>query len=135
MLLLAAGAAQAQLRSIPEDAKRGEMRHLQETVVELNGNAVRLAPSAQIRDPSNRIVLPSTLAQTVLVKYLADPQGLPVRVWIHSSLVSIIAERSLFVRTFSGKAVPQPLIRLPVISSYASMRRVHAARGVRPNER
>ena len=82
ILLLAAGAAQAQLRSIPEDAKRGEMRHLQETVVELDGNAVRLAPSAQIRDQSNRIVLPSTLVQTVLVKYLADPQGLPVRIWI-----------------------------------------------------
>ena len=82
VLLLAAGAAQAQLRSIPEDAKRGEMRHLQETVVELNGTAVRLAPSAQIRDQSNRIVVPSTLAQPVLVKYLADPQGLPVRIWI-----------------------------------------------------
>ena len=82
MLLLAAGAAQAQLRSIPEDAKRGEMRHLQETVVELNGSAVRLSPSAQIRDQSNRIVMPSSLAQPVLVKYLADPQGQPVRVWI-----------------------------------------------------
>ena len=82
MLLLAAGAAQAQLRSIPEDARRGEMRHLQETVVELNGSAVRLAPSAQIRDESNRIVLPSTVVQRVLVKYLADPQGQPTRIWI-----------------------------------------------------
>ena len=82
MLLLAAGAVQAQFRGIPEDAKRGEMRHLQETVVELNGSAVRLAPAAQIRDESNRIVLPSTLVQPVLVKYLADPQGQPLRVWI-----------------------------------------------------
>jgi hypothetical protein len=43
---------------------------------------VRLAALAQIRDQSNRIVLPSTLVQTVLVKYLADPQGQPTRVWI-----------------------------------------------------
>ena len=82
MLLLAAGAAQAQLRAIPEDAKRGVMRHLQELAVELDGRQVLLAPSAQIRDASNRIVLPSTLVQPVLVKYLSTPQGQPNRIWI-----------------------------------------------------
>jgi len=39
---------------------------------------------------------------------------MPVRSTIHSSLVSIIAERSSLVSTFSGSAVPQPVMRLPV---------------------
>ena len=83
-LLLAAGTAAAQLRAIPDEARRGEMRHLHELVVELNGTPVRLSPAAQIRDEANRIVMPTTLAQPVRVKYLADPQGHPTRVWILS---------------------------------------------------
>src|SRR5690606_16093224 len=38
---------------------------------------------------------------------------MPVRAWIHSSLVSIVAARSALVTTLSGKAVPHPEITAP----------------------
>ena len=74
--------ALAQLRSIPAEARRGEMRHLQEMVIELDGKHARLAPGAQIRDASNRIVLPASVTATALVKYLLDDTGSVQRVWI-----------------------------------------------------
>lgn len=81
-LLMAAQAAHAQLRNIPAEAKRAEMRHLQEMVVELNGTPVRLAAAAQIRDQSNRIVMPASLSQPALVRYTTDPQGQVMRIWM-----------------------------------------------------
>jgi hypothetical protein len=81
--LSGAAAAMAQLRSIPDDAKRGQIRHVREMIVEIDGTQARLSPGAQIRGPENRIVLPGALPQeAVLVKYLADPAGLVHRVWI-----------------------------------------------------
>jgi hypothetical protein len=82
LLVLAAGAAAAQLRSIPADARRGELRHIQESMVEINGTRVILAPGAQIRDATNLVVLPSAVPANVLVKYLVDPSGQVSRVWI-----------------------------------------------------
>ena len=83
-LLLAAGAAHAQFRAIPPEAKRGEIRHLQEMLVEINGKAMRLAPAAQIRDAANLIVMPVAVPAGALVKYTQDAQGLVTRVWILS---------------------------------------------------
>ena len=86
-VMLAAGmsGAAAQLRTIPAEAKRATLRHLQEMVVELDGRPVHLTPGAQIRDASNRIVVPSSVAQATIVKYLPDPSGQRVhRVWILS---------------------------------------------------
>ena len=74
--------AQAQLRSIPDQAKRGQMRHVQETLVEINGRRMRLASGARIRDASNLIVQPAGLPPGVLVKYTLDAQGYVSRVWI-----------------------------------------------------
>ena len=82
--LLVAGPAAAQLRTIPADAERGEMRHLQENIVELNGQRVLLAPGAQIRDAGNLIVVPAALPQGAKVKYLLDAQEMVNRVWILS---------------------------------------------------
>jgi hypothetical protein len=79
-----ATAALAQLRTIPKEAKLGEIRHLQSMMVEINGQARQLAPGAQIRDPDNRLVLPVALGQRVLMRYLADPSGQVTRVWILS---------------------------------------------------
>ena len=74
--------AQAQLRSIPAQAKRGEIRHLQDMLVEINGRPMRLAAGAQIRDASNLIVQPVALPPGALVKYTLDAQGGVFRVWI-----------------------------------------------------
>jgi hypothetical protein len=77
-------AAAAQLRAIPEEAKRGVMRHLEVMVVELDGQPQPLAPGAQIRDAENRVVLPSALPPNSLVKYQRDVAGQVNRVWILS---------------------------------------------------
>lgn len=79
--LLAAPAA-AQLRTIPQDAQRAQIRHVQTNIVELNGRTARLAPGAQIRDVANRIIVPSALPAGVLVKYRLDGEGQVREVWI-----------------------------------------------------
>ena len=81
---IAAGSAQAQLRTLPADAKRGTMSFVQGMTVELDGKKTVLAAGAQIRNGNNMIVLPSALPSDVLVKYLPDAQGQIWRVWILS---------------------------------------------------
>ena len=83
LLSFAAGAA-AQLRTIPKEAKVGQIRHVQEMQVELDGKPQLLSTGAQIRDADNRLVLPVTLQQREDVKYLLDAAGLVHRIWILS---------------------------------------------------
>jgi hypothetical protein len=86
MLLIAATSAHAQFRTIPDTAKRGQMQHVSETLVEINGQRAQLAAGAQIRDESNRIVVPAALSQRLsLVKYVVDASGHVTRVWILSA--------------------------------------------------
>jgi hypothetical protein len=82
--VLFATAATAQLRSIPADARRAQMTHVGENVVEMNGREMQLSPGAQIRDPMNRIIMPATLPPGSAVKYQLDAAGLVHRVWILS---------------------------------------------------
>jgi hypothetical protein len=86
LLLVAAcawsGSLQAQVRTIPEQAKGGEIRHVQDMVVSIGGVALRLAPGAQIRDGSNRLVVPTALPPGAQVKYLLNDEGLVRQVWI-----------------------------------------------------
>jgi hypothetical protein len=84
LALAASGAGLAQLRTIPADAKRGTMSHVQGMTVELGGRKTELAPGAQIRDAENRIILPATLPSGSLIKFLPDVQGRVWRVWILS---------------------------------------------------
>jgi len=76
-----AGAAYGQLRTIPEDAKRGTMRHVQEMVVEIDGTQQLLAAGAQIRNEDNRIVVPSAVPPGTPVKYRLDGEGRVRQVW------------------------------------------------------
>ena len=82
VLALFSASAAAQLRTIPADARAGEMRHLGQNAVELNGKPARLSAGAQIRDESNRIILPGALPAGATVKYALDPAGHVHRVWI-----------------------------------------------------
>jgi len=82
LLLLATSLASAQVRSIPEDAKVGQIRHLQDMLVEIDGAQQQLAPGAQIRDESNRIIVPTAIPPGTLVKYLFDAAGQVQKVWI-----------------------------------------------------
>ena len=75
----------AQLRTIPEAAQVGVIRHLETMVVELDGATRELSPGAQIRDADNRLVLPTSLQEREQVRYLLDSAGLIHRVWILSA--------------------------------------------------
>jgi hypothetical protein len=72
----------AQLRTIPDDAKRGVMRHVQETIVEIDGSQKRLSAGAQIRSASNLILVPSAVPPDSDVKYRLDQEGLVRQVWL-----------------------------------------------------
>ncbi len=82
ILLCASALVLAQLRTVPANAKRGEMRHLQEMYVQVDGKQARLSPGAQVRDIHNRLVLPAAIPARSIVKYQVDAQGLISRVWI-----------------------------------------------------
>ena len=84
-LLAAATGATAQLRTIPEQAQVGMIRHLETMAVELDGTPRELSPGAQIRDADNRLVLPTSLQEREQVRYLLDSAGLIHRVWILSA--------------------------------------------------
>ena len=77
-----ASAALAQVRTIPDDAQRAKMRHVQGYVVELNGKQENLAPGAQIRDQWNRIVVPWVVPAGSVVKYRRDKSGAVREVWL-----------------------------------------------------
>jgi len=82
LLLCASATVLAQLRSVPPEAKRGVMRHLQDMVVQIDNSRARLSPGAQIRDIHNRLVLPTAIPPGSIVRYRADAQGLVSEVWI-----------------------------------------------------
>ena len=79
---LVSASAQAQLRTIPGEAKPGEIRHVQETIVLIDGVRMRLAPGVQIRDEWNRLMVPTALPPGAKVRYLLDSEGLVRQVWI-----------------------------------------------------
>ncbi|HXZ91788.1 MAG TPA: hypothetical protein VEG36_02810 [Burkholderiales bacterium] len=73
----------AQVRNLPAAAKRGEIRHVQDMLVEINGKRMMLAPGAQIRNTANLLMVPTALPPGgAYVKYLLDAQGMVSRVWI-----------------------------------------------------
>jgi len=82
VLVLACAPAAAQLRTIPPDAKPAEMRHVGQNMVEVNGKPAQLSAGAQIRDESNRIIVPTALPAGAKVRYALDANGHVHRVWI-----------------------------------------------------
>jgi hypothetical protein len=97
ILALCAGVAtlaSAQLRTVPANAKGGKIEHVQDMLVAIDGVQKRLAPGAQIRDASNRLVLPVALAAGTPVKYLLDPDGMVRQVWILSPQEAARADKA-----------------------------------------
>jgi hypothetical protein len=78
---LSAGAV-AQVRQIPDGAKRGSIVHIQDAVVEIDGQPMRLSAGAQTRGQNNLIIVPTSLPPGALVKYTLDGTGLIHRVWV-----------------------------------------------------
>ena len=82
-VVLLAASAHAQLRTIPDEAQRGTIRHLREMLVEINGREVLLSPSATIRDSLNLIIVPSALpAGGAEADYLIGADGQVLRIWL-----------------------------------------------------
>ena len=75
-------AAVAQVRQIPDFANRGNIVHVQDTVVEIDGQQMRLSAGAQIRSRDNLIIMPMSLPRGALVKYTQDGTGQIHRVWV-----------------------------------------------------
>jgi len=76
-LALATGAAHAQFRSIPADAKRATVgaRQYPLPYIDLGGAAVRLAPGGVIYDQSNRTIVHSSLPPGAEVAVIRDING------------------------------------------------------------
>jgi len=81
-LSTAAAAAQAQLRTIPQDAARGTMSAASGMSVILDGNTAPLAPGAVIRNQNNLIIVPSALPASSDVRYTRDGSGRISQVWV-----------------------------------------------------
>jgi hypothetical protein len=74
--------AMAQVRQIPDFAKRGNIVHVQDTMVEIDGRPMRLSAGAQVRSRDNLIIVPMSLPRGALVKYTLDGTGQIHRVWV-----------------------------------------------------
>jgi hypothetical protein len=74
--------AMAQVRQIPDDAKRGSIVPIQGAAVEIDGQPMRLSAGAQTRGQNNLIIMPMSLPPGALVKYTLDGTGQIHRVWV-----------------------------------------------------
>ena len=83
-LLLAAAAALAQMRTIPQEAARGTMSPASGMNVVLDGRQVTLGAGATIRNQNNLIIVPSALPPSSSVRYTRDAQGRILQVWVLS---------------------------------------------------
>lgn len=79
---LAPSATTGVFRMIPVDAPKAEMYPPQGGFVLLDGTAMPMSVGAQIRDQTNRIVMPATLSEKYLVRFKVDPAGNVSQVWI-----------------------------------------------------
>jgi hypothetical protein len=81
--LLFGAVALAQSRHIPEDAKRGYVRHLEGMTLSVDGRAMRLAAGATIRNRRNLIIVPMSLpSDGAWADYVLDRNGQIFTVWI-----------------------------------------------------
>lgn len=70
-------------RNFPQNALRGELQILQPPEALLNGQPVRLAPGARLRDADNMIQVSNRMAGAKLaVHYTLDTLGLVKDVWV-----------------------------------------------------
>lgn len=79
---LFAASTWAQFRTIPKEALRGEITHVMQNVVTVNGQPMRLAPGALIYAQNNLTIVPSEIPRNSLVEYTLDRSGELFKVWI-----------------------------------------------------
>jgi hypothetical protein len=74
--------AQSIARTIPSEARRGELTHVMQSVVSVNGQQMKLAPGALIYAQNNLTIVPSEVPRNSLVEYTLDRNGDLYKVWI-----------------------------------------------------
>ena len=75
--------AQTRPSAIPQDSRRGYIRHVQEMAVTVDDKAMQLAAGAVIRDRQNLIIVPVTIPREgAWAAYNLDRDGQIFRVWL-----------------------------------------------------
>ena len=75
--------AQTRSSPIPQDSRRGYIRHVQEMAVTVDDKAMQLAAGAIIRDQQNLIIVPVTIPREgAWAAYNLDRDGQVFRVWL-----------------------------------------------------
>ncbi|HEX8963327.1 MAG TPA: hypothetical protein VF801_10020 [Rhodocyclaceae bacterium] len=69
-------------RTLPPNALRGQMNAAAVGSVQIDGKTLPLSPAGQIRNEANMIVMPTSITQTVPIRYLVDQLGYVTRIWI-----------------------------------------------------
>lgn len=80
--LAVAAWAQSLPRTIPKEARRGELTHVMQNVVSVDGQRMRLAPGALIYAQNNLTIVPTQVPRNSLVEYTLDRNGDLFKVWI-----------------------------------------------------
>jgi len=86
-LLLLFGAvpvlAQTRPSPIPEDSRRGYIRHVEEMAVTVDDKAMQLAAGATVRNQQNLIIVPMSIPRGgAWADYVLDRDGQVLRVWL-----------------------------------------------------
>jgi hypothetical protein len=75
--------AQTRPSPIPENSRRGYIRHVEEMAVTVEDKAMQLAAGAIIRDQQNLIIVPVTIPREgAWAAYNLDRDGQVLRVWL-----------------------------------------------------
>jgi hypothetical protein len=75
--------AQNRATPIPDDSRRGVIRHVEEMAVTVDDKPMRLAPGAQIRDQQNLIIVPVAIPRGgAWADYVLNSDGQIFRVWL-----------------------------------------------------
>ena len=83
LLLATAVVAQTRTSPIPENSRRGYIRHVEEMAVIVDDKAMQLAAGATIRNQQNLIVVPVTIPREgAWADYVMDNDGQILRVWL-----------------------------------------------------
>jgi hypothetical protein len=82
-LMAVTGFAQTRPVPVPEDARRGVIRHVEQMAVAVDGKVVQLAAGAQIRNQQNLIIVPAAIPPTgAWADYVLNRDGEIFRVWL-----------------------------------------------------
>src|SRR5262245_28707517 len=75
--------AQFRVPPVPEDSRRGVIRHIEEMAVAIDDKPMQLAAGAQVRDQQNLIVVPMSIPKNgAWADYVLNAEGQVYRVWL-----------------------------------------------------